>query len=783
MLKLSYEINILKGIRTMKKLIASLLLILTLTVSLLLFSCGGGGVDGDEFQNVAVTDDGILSWTALNRATKYEVLNGKFGTGAPSEETKKPSFDLKKFNFTSGEHEITLLAIGKDPDLGVEAEFAVYEAVVTVTDGVYSIRNLTFSDEYLSLKNFEDADGVITNYIKPQFYSDLAGATYTSLAKEIKINGDNVWGLYSDSEYKSEVASQTITGLKRGHNYYYIKLNDRNGTFLRGYKLDFYILDQIEVKLYSALGSELATFSVWERDPISVADLYSKVPSDSYIAIGSKVIERGAGTVKPLKGDSFREISSDEYKCLIHFDLSSDGVLTAKKGHDTENCTEEEIVIPKTILGREVKVLGNGDYSNPICKAKKITLPEGLVSISDYAFNYSLVSVNIPDSVTYVGLYAFDRCRFDDMDCIEVETEGEYTRLFYIGKWLVSAPNGGAIREGTVGIAYRFSNVNIKLPDSLRYFGERVFESCDLKGSSYSETENGFIYNGKFLVGSTDELASGAQIREDTVGIMRYALSRSYRTDEFIIPAGVRYIHTNAFGYGATDIGSLRVLTDAFRYENGILIDKDMTRICYISKNVTRLNIPDSVTEVCEGTYAKITELHIGANVKTRLPVSSSYLNTATVSPENKRYTVMDGVLYYQTDKDSAYRGVLRLFCATKSVSGNITIPEGVEEIPLMTFDGNSSLTGVTLPESLTKIGRYAFRGTSITKINIPASVTEIGLLAFVGSSLTEITFADTNGWEKSGGKPIDVTNSEEIIAFLKTNSSDAADLRKSTNN
>ena len=781
MLKLSCELNILKGIGTMKKLIASLLLILTLTVSLLLFSCGGGGVDGDEFQNVAVTDDGILSWTALNRATKYEVLNGKFGTGAPSEETKKPSFDLKKFNLTSGEHEITLLAIGKDPDLGVEAEFAVYEAVVTVTDGVYSIRSLTFSDEYLSLKNFEDADGVITNYIKPQFYSDLAGATYTSLAKEIKINGDNVWGLYSDSEYKSEVASQTITGLKRGHNYSYIKLNDRNGTFLRGYKLDFYILDKIDVKLYSALGSELATFSVWERDPISVADLYSKVPSDSYIAIGSKVIERGAGTVKPLKGDSFREISSDEYKCLIHFDLSSDGVLTAKEGHDTENCTEEEIVIPKTILGREVKVLGNGDYRNPICKAKKITLPEGLVSISDYAFNYSLVSVNIPDSVTYVGPYAFDRCRFDDMDCIEVETEGEYTRLFYIGKWLVSAPNGGAIREGTVGIAHRFSNVNIKLPDSLRYFGERVFESCDLKGSSYSETENGFIYNGKFLVGSTDELASGAQIREDTVGIMRYALSRSYRTDEFIIPAGVRYIHTNAFGYGATDIGSLRVLTDAFRYENGILIDKDMTRICYISKNVTRLIIPDSVTEVCEGTYAEITELHIGANVKTKLPVA--FDTAITVSPQNKRFIFKDGILYYWSDRNSPYRGALIFHTVTKSVSGNIEIPEGVTQIPSNAFKENSSLTGVTLPESLTEIGYSAFEGTSVTSITIPANVTRIGNDAFIDSALTEITFADTNGWKYQNGTPIDVTDSAAVIAHLKNSEEFWNNLKKDTNN
>ena len=454
-------------------------------------------------------------------------------------------------------------------------------------------------------------------------------------------------------------------------------------------------------------------------------------------------------------------------------------MLTAKKGHDTENCTEEEIVIPKTILGREVKVLGNGDY--PICKAKKITLPEGLVSISDYAFNFSLVSVNIPDSVTYVGPYAFDRCRFDDMDGVEVETEGEYTRLFYIGKWLVSAPNGGAIREGTVGIAYRFSNVNIKLPDSLRYFGERVFESCDLKGSSYSETENGFIYNGKFLVGSTDELASGAQIREDTVGIMRYALSRSYRTDEFIIPAGVRYIHQNAFGYGVTDIGSLRVLTDAFRYENGILIDKDMTRICYISKNVTRLIIPDSVTEVCEGTYAEITELHIGANVKTKLPVA--FDTAITISPQNKRFIFKDGILYYWSDKNSRYNGALIFHTVTKSVSGNIEIPEGVEEIPSNEFDGNSSLTGVTLPESLIKIGWYAFRGTSITKINIPASVTEIGDRAFAGSALTEITFADTKGWKNRNGEPVDITNSEAIVALLKSDNSGNNALKKSTDN
>ena len=744
----------------MKKLLTALLLVLTLTATLLLFSCGGGGIDGDEFQNVAVTEDGILSWTALNRATKYEVLNGKFGTGAPSEETTKPQFDLKKFNLTSGEHDITLLAIEKNKDLGVEAEFAVYQAAVTVTDGVYSIRNLTFSDEYLSLKNFEDADGVITNYIKPQFYSDMMGATYTSLTKEIKINGDNVWGLYSDSEYKSEVASQTITGLKRGHNYYYIKLNDRNGTFLRGYKIDFYILDQIEVKLYSSLGSELATFSVWERDPISVADLYSRVASDSYIAIGTKVIERGDGTVKPLKGDSFREITANEYKCLLHFDLSDDGVLTAKAGHDASSCDTEEIVIPKTILGREVKVLGNGT-ANSVCNIKRISLPEGLVKISDWAFGTEVVSVNIPDSVTYVGPYAFANCHR-----VNGEVEGDLT---YIGKWLVKAGNGGAIREGTVGIACRLYNDFIKLPDSLRYFDDLVFEGCNLKNSSYNETENGYIYNGKFLVGKTDDLVYGTQIREDTIGIMHGALSNSDGADEFIIPASVRYIHTNAFSYGMSDIGSFRVLTDAFRYENGLLTDKDMTRICYISKNVTRLIIPDSVTEICSSTRATIAEIYIGANVTSQVPVNSNA--AITVSPENKNYNFKDGILYYRRDKNSYYNESLTILAITKSVSGNIEIPEGVTQIPSNAFAGNTSLTGVTLPESLTEIGFGAFRGTSIVSITIPTNVTEIGLDAFVDSALTQITFADTNGWKNHDREAVDVTDTAAIVAYLKRTS------------
>jgi len=58
----------------------------------------------------------------------------------------------------------------------------------------------------------------------------------------------------------------------------------------------------------------------------------------------------------------------------------------------------------------------------------------------------------------------------------------------------------------------------------------------------------------------------------------------------------------------------------------------------------------------------------------------------------------------------------------------SITIPNSVAFIDYNTFDGCSSLTSVTIPNSVTSIRNAAFVGcSSLTTINIPSSVTEIG--------------------------------------------------------
>lgn len=65
-----------------------------------------------------------------------------------------------------------------------------------------------------------------------------------------------------------------------------------------------------------------------------------------------------------------------------------------------------------------------------------------------------------------------------------------------------------------------------------------------------------------------------------------------------------------------------------------------------------------------------------------------------------------------------------------------------ITEIPNSAFDGKGWINSVILPEGLTRIGDYSFRGTNIRRIYIPSTVTTISQYAFISTPLQYLTFA-----------------------------------------
>ena len=85
-------------------------------------------------------------------------------------------------------------------------------------------------------------------------------------------------------------------------------------------------------------------------------------------------------------------------------------------------------------------------------------------------------------------------------------------------------------------------------------------------------------------------------------------------------------------------------------------------------------------------------------------------------------------------------------FNGMTGVTGTVTIPSGVTSIAQNAFNGMTGVTSLTIPNGVTSIGAGAFKGmTGVTSLTIPNSVTSIGASAFADmSGLTDLTIPNS---------------------------------------
>ena len=248
--------------------------------------------------------------------------------------------------------------------------------------------------------------------------------------------------------------------------------------------------------------------------------------------------------------------------------------------------------------------------------------------------------------------------------------------------------------------------VNVSIPYSVQAIADHAFEGCSNLMSI--ELPGGLCSIGDY------------SFRDCT------SLSKMY------IPDSVNSIGQFPFG-NCTSLDEISVNEDNKVYSsyNGVLFNKAMTELIFCPGGKTdAFVIPDGVHTILEYAFLENTGMEsvtIPASV-TEIQVyafNHSFLCEIDVDEANPLFASIDGVLF---SKDMTL-----LICCPGGKTGEYTVPDGVKTIGQYAFGPYvSSLSGVTIPESVTKIDDKAFYYLyGLRNLNLPDSITIIGKEAF----------------------------------------------------
>ena len=200
----------------------------------------------------------------------------------------------------------------------------------------------------------------------------------------------------------------------------------------------------------------------------------------------------------------------------------------------------------------------------------------------------------------------------------------------------------------------------IKIPSNVTMIGEDVFHLCTALREIKVAAKNTTF---------TDIL--GVLYSKDETQLITYPAAKAMR---YVIPEGVTAILKNAFK-GCSDLMS-------------VTIPKTVTRIdafaFYGCSSLTSITIPKSVTSIGGLAFG-----------------SCSSLIKFAVSADNLKYSDVDGVLFNKS--------MTQLITYPEAKSSVYKVPNGVKTIAAHAFSGNSTLSFIILPDSVTMIGNRAF--------------------------------------------------------------------------
>ena len=406
---------------------------------------------------------------------------------------------------------------------------------------------------------------------------------------------------------------------------------------------------------------------------------------DSVTTIGKYAFYGCIGLTSITIPDSVTSIGEYSFRgCVQLTSITIPDSVTSIGEVAFSGCTNlETITIPKNAT------FSFGTFSN-CTSLKNVKFSIGIEKIPDYLFYSnnnnlkSLTSITIPDSVTTIGKYAFYGCT--NLETITIPKNAKfdsYGQTFDNCTSLKNVIFSSGIKKIPDYLFYKSSNLNsltsITIPDSVTTIGSGAFSGCTgLTSITISD--------------SVTTIGSGA-------------FSGCTNLETITIPKNAQF---SSNGYTFYDCTSLKKVI----FSSGI--EKIPDYLFYKSSNLNSLPsniIPNSVTTIGNSAFGRctgLTSISIPDSVTTiGSSAFSSCTNLETIAiPKNAKF-----------DSDG------QTFDNCTSLK-NVIFSRGTEKIPDYLFYKSSnlnSLTSITIPDSVTSVGRYAFNGcTNLETITIP---------------------------------------------------------------
>ncbi len=458
-----------------------------------------------------------------------------------------------------------------------------------------------------------------------------------------------------------------------------------------------------------------------------------------------------------------------------------------------------DLVIPAYIGGYPVTAIAwNGKYVDDELTEKivSVTIPDTVTTVGDYAFSgWQLSSITIPDSITTIGAYAFENCT--DLSSITIPAS-------------VTAIGNGAF-SGCTGIeSIGVENGNTTYHSKGNCLIETVSKTLILGcNSSIIPTDSSVTAIGAYAFSGCTGLAD-IEIPDSVISIGTYAFSGCTGIVSITVPDSVTTIGERAFGgcnrlerITLPFVGEKSDGTGYTRFSGifdgiapaslktvvitgGESIDDHAFQVC---SNLVSIEILDGVTTIGEWAFSECTSL-----ASITLPDSVTTIGYYAFSGCTALSSItLPFVGASLNGTEHAYfsyifGGIVPTSLTTVVITGGESIGDGA-------FQSCPSLVSITLPDSVTTIGAYAFSGctalssisfgansqlesigfvafggcTSLASITIPASVTAIDPCAFENcTALSSVIFERTSGWDTSGGPVFSATDLENTSTAAK---------------